>query len=138
MKYISSKYNYIKIYHADPAGAHKMADELIKYNGTAAQLTHMLGELRSCSRIFVLDESCMEKMKYFHDKIAIKYVFDADDALDTECYTNKLGKIKLDASYLSFTCFSGQNNGKYADLQEIETYFSQERRIEFCLSNLLT
>ncbi len=125
VQYISSKYNYIKIYYPDLIVAHKMADDLIKYNGTAAQLTNMLGELRSCRRIFVLDETCMDKMKYFHGKTDIKYVFESDDALGTQCYTNKLGRLKLDASYLNFACFFGQNQRNYDDLHVIETYFSQ-------------
>lgn len=125
IKYISSKYNYLKLFFSDIEKAHTIADELIKYNGTAIQITDMLGELRSCRRIFVLDESYLDKMKYFHDKISVNFVFESHDALCTEVYTNKLGKIKLDASYLSFVCTYGHNQSKYVDLRAIENFLSQ-------------
>ncbi len=122
LKYLSDKFNYIKIYSSNRMYALKLAEDLMKYNGTAIQITGSLGEMISCEVIFVLNDLYSDKMKYFSDKIIIVDVFRESESLHTSVYTNKLGKLILNSSYLEYSFMQGANKKKDELLTAAEEY----------------
>ncbi len=124
VKYLSDKQNYIYIYQKNKSAAQKIADEIYSYNGTAAQITDNFGTLKKCDVIVVFDEKMQTYMNYFPKHISIinPYLLSGEEKkqLETKVYTNKLGEMQLNASFIESLFFVYNNSYPIDDLAAIE------------------
>ncbi len=120
LKYLADKQNYICIYNRNKETAQAYADAMYRYNGTAAQITDHLGTVKSSDVIIVFDEKMQTHLNYFPKNIYIVNPYfvssEEKDRLETRIYTNKLGEMRLNASFIESMFYASYQKEPINDL----------------------